>query len=357
MLERLIELLNLDSGTFMSVYFGNTAGEYVAVVIVLVAIVALLKLVEVIILARLSALSKRTKTDLDDVIVQMIGTINPPLYLFVALYVSVRALSVNSFLQQSLDFVLIVWLTYQAIIIAQVAIDYVLKKSTKSIARENKSAIKFLSNIFRFILWVIGLLVILQNIGIDVTALVAGFGIGGIAIALAIQNILGDLFSSFSIVFDKPFIVGDFIKASGVSGTVEKIGIKTTRLRSSDGEEIVLSNSELTNAKIQNFGRLEERRMKLEFGILYETPNEKMEQIPPLVEKIISDISGARFNRAHFTKFNDSSLDYEVTYYVESSEYGKALDIQQKINLRLKIEFEKRDVGMAYPTRTVYMSK
>lgn len=222
---------------------------------------------------------------------------------------------------------------------------------------KTKNALRFLGNIGKTLLWAIGILIILQNLGVNISALVAGLGIGGIAIALALQNILGDLFSSFSIVFDKPFVVGDVIKIGTTTGEVEKIGIKTTRIRSPQGEEIIMSNTELTSAQIKNLGRLKERRVTLKFGVLYETPQDKFEKIPDMIKGIINSVGECRFHRAHFVNFGDSALEFQVTYHIESDNYGMYLDRQQEINFVIKNLFEKEGIGMAYPTQTVYIQK
>jgi len=356
-MKSLIDSLQLNSEALSGEFLGNALGEYVLAAIALVGIVLVLKLFQVIVIARLKSLAKKTKTEIDDMLVEMIKTIRPPLYLFVSLYISLRLLAVNEFVQRAFDVVLIIWLVYQAVIMAQLVVDYILNRSTKNVAKENKNAIKFLGNIFKFILWVVGALIVVQNLGFNVSALVAGVGIGGIAIALALQSILGDLFSSFSIVFDKPFVVGDSIKVGGKGGTVEKIGIKTTRIRSPEGEEVIMSNTELTNAQIQNFGRLKERRVTLKFGVLYETPKEKLEKIPSIVKGIIDGVDSTRFHRAHFVNFGDSALEFQVTYHILSDDYNLYLDKQQETNFALKREFEERGIGMAYPTQTVYLNK
>jgi len=356
-MQTILDTLQLNSGVFATIYIGNTLGEYIVAVGVLVGVVAILKLVQVIIIARLRALSQRTKTDIDDTLVAMLDTIKPPLYIFLGIYTGLRILTIHSVVQKGLDILLLVWVVYQLILMAQVAVDFVLKKSTEKIGRENKNALRFLGNIGKTLLWAVGILIILQNLGVNISALVAGLGIGGIAIALALQSILGDLFSSFSIVFDKPFVVGDVIKIGTTSGEVEKIGIKTTRIRSPHGEEIIISNAELTNAQIKNLGRLKERRVTLKFGVLYDTPKEKFEKIPDMIKGIINSVGNCRFHRAHFVNFGDSALEFQVTYHIESDNYGIYLDRQQEVNFSVKNLFEKEGIGMAYPTQTIYLSK
>ncbi|MCK5590629.1 MAG: mechanosensitive ion channel family protein, partial [Candidatus Pacebacteria bacterium] len=173
----------------------------------------------------------------------------------------------------------------------------------------------------------------------------------------AFQNILEDLFSSFAILFDKPFKVGDFIVVGEHKGVVQKMGIKTTRLKSTGGEEIVISNKELTSARLQNFKKMKERRIGFNFGVTYETPTGKLKAIPGTVKDIIDSIEKARFDRSHFTQFDDSALTFETVYYVTTSDYVVYRDIQQEINLRIKELFEKDGIDMAYPTQTIYLNK
>jgi len=214
-----------------------------------------------------------------------------------------------------------------------------------------------LNIIIKIILWIIGLLLILSNLGINITSLVAGLGIGGIAIALALQNILSDLFSSFAIYFDKPFKVGDFIIIGKDMGTVEQIGIKTTRLRALQGEQIVISNQELTSARIQNFKKLSERRVAFELGVVYGTPDDKMKKIPELIEKIIKETKDTRFDRSHFKSFGDFALIFETVYYITSGEYLDYMNAQQEIGLKIKEKFSTEEIEFAYPTQTLFLNK
>jgi small-conductance mechanosensitive channel len=206
----------------------------------------------------------------------------------------------------------------------------------------------------RIFLWTVACLILLDNFGVNISALVASLGIGGIAVALAAQNILGDLFSSVSIALDKPFTLGDFIIVGDYKGTVEHVGMKTTRMRSLDGEQIIISNSELLKNQIRNYKRMQERRILFEFGIAYETATEIVEQLPQVIREIIvASPETARFDRAHFKGFGDSALLFEVVYYVLSPDYGQYMDIQQAINLALLRQLGERGVEFAYPTRTL----
>ena len=187
--------------------------------------------------------------------------------------------------------------------------------------------------------------------------MIAGLGIGGIAIAFALQGILGDLFSSFAIFFDKPFEIGDFIKIGDKSGTVRKIGIKTTRLKSTDGDEIVISNQELTGAVLHNYKKTEERRNVLSLGVTYNTPTDKLKMIPVILKKVIDDAENIRFDRAHFKSFGDFALGFEAVYYVKSGNYTQHMDAQQIVNFAIKEGFDKEGIEIAFPTQTVYVEK
>lgn len=207
----------------------------------------------------------------------------------------------------------------------------------------------------KVVLFLVFLLLGLENFGINVTALIAGLGVGGIAIGLASQKILGDLFASISIVLDKPFRVGDFIRFDDVSGTVMHIGMKSTRIRSLSGEEIVLSNSDLLNGRINNFRKMQERRVRFDIGVLYQTSPDQLKRIPDIIQKIIEATPHTRFDRAHFYQFGGSSLDFQIVYYVLSNDFSTYMNAQQQINLNLFKRFEEEKIGFAYPTQSIFV--
>lgn len=203
------------------------------------------------------------------------------------------------------------------------------------------------------LVWAVVLLSILANLGVNITAFVASLGVGGIAIALAVQNILGDLFASVSIAVDKPFEVGDFVVIGSIAGTVERIGLKTTRIRSLQGEQIVMSNTELLKQTINNYKRLQTRRIVFGFGVTYDTTPEQAEQVSAIVKSVVSASERVKFDRAHFKGFGESSLDYEVVYIVQDAAFNTYMDEQQRINLGLMRELAAIGVQFAFPTRTV----
>lgn len=206
------------------------------------------------------------------------------------------------------------------------------------------------------ILWAIGLIFLFDNLGFNVTAVITGLGVGGIAIALAAQTILGDIFNYFVIFFDRPFELGDFIIVDDKLGTVEYIGLKTTRIKSLQGEQIVFSNSNLTNSRIHNYKKMLERRTSFKIGVVYSTTKENLRAIPVLIKDIIEAQSDVRFDRAHFSSFGDYSLTFEVVYYILSPDYNRYAQIQQEINLLIFDEFEQRKIEFAFPTYSVFMN-
>ncbi|MBC2600727.1 mechanosensitive ion channel family protein [Puniceicoccus vermicola] len=227
----------------------------------------------------------------------------------------------------------------------------------RSATGESGAGILWFSYLARVVVWSIAFLLIVSNLGYDVTALIAGLGIGGIAIGLAVQSILGDLFASLSIVLDKPFEVGDFIIVGDLLGVVEKIGIKTTRVRSLSGEQLVFSNNDLTSSRIRNFKRMYERRVVFGFGVIYQTTPDQLESIPGMVKSFIEEQEQTRFDRAHFKGFGESSYDFEVVYYVLDPDYNLYMNIQQAVNLAMVRAFAEHEIEFAYPTRTLYLSK
>lgn len=346
-------------------YFGTVnLTPFIAALGVFVVLTALFALVRHVVIVRLMSLSRHTKTDIDDAVINAVQNIRHWVYTVVAAYVAIQFFSVPGLLDliaRGIFYVVIVW---QAI---EIALSFV-RYGTKRIVEKDEdqdgvvdagaaTASDMITLIARIVLWALGLLFVLSNLGIEVTSLIAGLGIGGVAVAFALQGILSDLFASFSIYFDKPFRIGDFIIIGDDMGTVEKIGIKSTRIRTLQGEELVVSNAELTTARVQNFKKMAERRIVFSFGIAYETPREKVERVPEMVRSIIEDIDDVRLDRAHFATYGDFALNYEVVYYVQSDDYTVYMDRQQEINLGLMKVFEKEGITFAYPTQTLYVKK
>jgi small-conductance mechanosensitive channel len=219
----------------------------------------------------------------------------------------------------------------------------------------SRAAIRHILLILKIAVAGILIVIALDNLGFNISAMIAGLGVTGIVIGLAVQNIVGDLFSSFCIIFDKPFEVGDFIIVGDFMGVVDNVGIKTTRLTSLGGEQLVFSNSDLTGSRIRNYKRMAKRRVVFSLSVEYGTEEEKLKTIPSTVKTIISAIDDTAFDRAHLQRFGDSSLLFEVVYYVLSSDYNKYMDIQQEINLRILSGFKRESINFAFPTQTLHL--
>ncbi|MBN2306860.1 mechanosensitive ion channel [Candidatus Peregrinibacteria bacterium] len=338
-------------------YFGNTVESYLIALAILLGIMIFLKLLKGRIFARLEKWAHKTKTDLDDEFIRAIETIPGILYFFVALYVALQILILHPVIHKTVEIILVILVIYWATKLAAELIEFGLAKVAKKQngKREKNTTYYALNLISKLILWSTGLLLILSNLGVNISALVASLGIGGIAVALAIQNILSDIFSSFSLYLDKPFEIGDFIIVGENMGTVKKIGLKTTRIEALQGEEIVISNNELTSTRVRNFKKMKKRRIVFLIGVTYSTPHKLLSKIPKIIKETIKSIKKTTFDRSHFANFGASSLNFETVYYLESSDYNEYMDTQQKINLALVKSFEKEGIEIAFPTQTVYL--
>jgi MscS family membrane protein len=282
-----------------------------------------------------------------------------PLFLLVlALYAGAFFVTLPAAVERAIDSALVIALFLQGALWASHILVgwigwYAGRKAGRNRAIAN--ALDLIQLFARVVVWSIAFLLILNNLGFDVTALVAGLGIGGIAIALAAQNILGDLFASLAIVLDQPFVVGDAVTIGDQSGTVERIGIKTTRIRSLSGEELVCSNADLLASRIHNHKRMAERRVLFTIGVTYQTPADKVEKLPGMLRAIIEAQEQVRFDRAHFMSFGDFALIYEIVYWMLTPDYAVYMDTQQRINLALYRRLQDEGIEFAYPTRTVQL--
>ena len=321
----------------------------------------LFKVVLVVVLARLKSLSSKTSTDIDDVVINALSGVRAWVYTLLSLYIALQFFTLPNMIDMAFTAVVLFAVVWQAIEIAAIFVDYGAQRFLEKDAGENgevdpgaATASHMVTLIARIALWIFGGIFVLSNLGIEVTSLIAGLGIGGIAVAFALQGILSDLFASFSLYFDKPFRIGDFITIGADSGTVERIGIKSTRIRTLQGEELVVSNAELTTARVQNFKKMEERRGSFQFGITYETSHDQVKSVDGIVERIFEAVEGARLDRVHFTAFGDSALIFDVVFYVESAAYADFLDIQQRVYFELMDKFAELGIDFAYPTQMVY---
>jgi small-conductance mechanosensitive channel len=338
-------------------FINNTLGDYVTTLLVLLGLVIIFWIFQRLIVKRLEKIAEHTKTEIDNAVIGMIETLRPSFYTFLAFYLSVKLLAIGEALQRTLNVIFVVLIIYQVIRAIHVGLDYGFKRRIEGGDPGAVGMVDFMNKMIKGVLWMVGLLLVLSNLGINISSLIAGLGIGGIAIALALQNILGDLFSSFAIYLDKPFEIGDYIVVGTEKGHVEKVGVKTTRIRALGGEQIIISNKELTSARIQNFKRMKERRKTFTFGVIYETPQKALERIPAIIEKIINASELARFDRVYFSEFGDSALVFEVAYYTQSRKFQDFAATHQEILLAINKEFTAEKISIAYPTRTLYVNK
>ncbi len=349
-------LNNLQEMTWL----GSSLEAWFMLGVAWVAITVALVFAHRILLRRFHRLATRTATIIDDIFATLLE--RTKLYFLVALslYIAVGAVPLSEQVTSYISRIAFVFLLVQVVFWGNAAIsDWVRLYKERKLEEDagavtSMQAIGFLA---RLLLYTALLLVALDNFGIDVTALIAGLGIGGIAVALAMQNILGDLFGSLTIVLDKPFEVGDFLIVGDTLGTVEKVGLKTTRLRSLSGEQIVIANGDLLGSRIRNYKRMQERRILFSLGVAYDTPADKLERIPDMVQEIVEMQEYTRFDRAHFARFGDSTLDFEIVYYMRTPDYRTFMDIQQTINLALFRRFEEEGIQFAFPTRTVHVKQ
>ncbi|MCG2710978.1 MAG: mechanosensitive ion channel family protein [Candidatus Omnitrophica bacterium] len=342
-----------------NVYFGNKLLDYLICLGVFFGSVIALVVFKQIVLSRLKNWSQKTKTKLDDFIVGTFGKNIMPLLYFGALYISIQKLVLFDAINKFVDIAGVIILTVMAIRLLVALTNYILYsfwiKPGQNEARER--SFKGMLSVIKIIIWGVGIVFLLDNLGFKVSTVIAGLGIGGIAVALAAQTVLGDLFSFFSILFDRPFEVGDFIIIGDYLGAVEHIGIKTTRIRSLGGEQLIFSNTDLTNSRVRNYKRMAERRVVFKLGVTYQTPQAQMAEIPAYIKEIITKTKNTRFDRAHFSSYGDFSLVIEIVYYVLSPDYNKYMDIQQEINLEIMKKFEAEKIEFAYPTQTLYVNK
>lgn len=353
----------------VDVFIGqNTFQDYLLFLGVFVVVFLLLLGIDKILISLIGKISKRTKNSWDQYIVVFLQNIGLLFFGYIALFVAAHLLTLNSLIKNFLMFVLVLVVGYYTgkgiTSIVNRLVERKIREKKALERLDNTSMIRVLGIFAKIGVWVLIILMVLTNLGIEITPLIAGLGIGGIAIALALQNVFGDLFSAFVIYFDKPFKEGDFIIFGGDMGVVKEIGIKTTRIATLQGQELVVPNSELTNTRINNYKKMEKRRVVFSFGVTYDTSATKLEKIKQIVAKSVEKSNktfalerSIDLDRVHFFKFGDSSLDFEVVYYVPTGDYNRYMDVQEFLNLELVKAFEKAKIEFAFPTRTVYMKK
>jgi small-conductance mechanosensitive channel len=308
-----------------------------------------------------SKLTQKTSSNLDDKILHNVRT---PIFLVAILIGSYYSLDTLSILAPHRDLIYKIFIVAQILAVAFMLVRiasiliawYGERRAKQDMAVSNHLLFVF-NKIIQFIILVGAVLAILWAFNQNLSSVVVGLGVGGIAIALAVQSTLSDVLSAFSIYFDRPFEIGDFVVIGDNAGTVTKIGIKSTRIQLLQGEELVIPNQVLTSSNLRNFKKLTKRRIVFSIGVPFDTPFEKLKKIPDLIADVIKNIQLAQFDRAHFQSYGDFSLRFEVVYYVTVSDYAKYMDVQQEINLGIKKAFEKEGIQIAIPTQSIFLNK
>ena len=340
--------------------YGNAMRDWSISFAVLIVALAILFIARRLLRGRLRKLSRDSEGAFFDVAAHVVGQSKGWFLMLIALNVSLRSIEAGDRFDMFFARLLIIGMLVQMGIWAVAGLGRFMHLRREKQLEEDAGAVAAMDIVgflVRVAVWTVIFLLALDNLGINITALVAGLGVGGIAVALAAQNIISDLFASLSIVLDKPFVLGDFLVIDELAGNVEKVGIKTTRVRSLSGEQLVFSNNDLLASRIRNYGRMSERRILFTLGVIYQTSREKLEQVPKIVEDIIVKQHSARFDRAHFKEFGAYSLNFEIVYYVESSDYKLYMDIQQAVNYEIFRRFAEAGIEFAYPTQTLFVEK
>lgn len=344
-------------------FWDNTIQRYIIVSAIFIGASIIFLIFRKVVLGRVRKWAESTDTNLDDLLISGLEKSIIPVLIILVFYIAVKTLSLHPKVERAVDVISVMLVTFFIIRMVTSALRFGVDSSIKRRATEEEEAqrkikqMRGITAIASFFIWLLGFIFLLDNLGYEITAVIAGLGIGGIAIALAAQAILGDLFSYFVIFFDRPFKIGDFIVIGEFRGNIEHIGIKTTRIRSISGEQLVFGNSDLTKSRIQNFRRMDRRRVVFKLGVTYQTPAEKIEEAVKFVEQIIIDHPDVTYDRGHFAAFGPFSLDLEFVYFVLSNDYRQYMDIQQDVNFRVLREFEKRRIEFAYPTQTLFVNK
>jgi small-conductance mechanosensitive channel len=340
-------------------FYHNRVSEYLVCLAILAGGILAVKIVQSLATRRLKAWAEKSPTTYDDFLVGRIRETGIPLaYLGIA-QASLRVLTLTPRVERIIDMAGIVLMTLIIIAFTVSLVRYGFEEYSRKQGEDasRDRALRGVVGLAKAMVWIIGALFMLDNLGFRISTVIAGLGIGGIAIALAAQAILGDLFGYFVILFDRPFEIGDFVIVGDHMGVIERFGIKTTRIASLGGEQIIVSNKDLTDSRVRNFKRMAKRRVVFRLGVTYQTPAGLLREIPGIVADIFREIEGTTLERVHFFSYGDFSLIYEIVYYVDGNDYTKYMDLQQTANLRIYEEFGKRGIEFAYPTQTLYLTR
>jgi small-conductance mechanosensitive channel len=349
----------MEELTLNTVIFNNSLSNYLRALLIVAAVYVIIRFFDRIVLNRIKVFVKKYSKSFCELLENIVDKRVYPLIYFLTFYFVFNQLKTIEFIDNIIRIFLIIFAVFYSVLVIQDILSYIIKKSwdKKQRSEEQQKLLSIILLLFKIILWSIALLFVLDNLNIQITGLITGLGIGGIAVAFAAQNILNDLFNYFTIYFDKPFDIGDFVIVGDYKGNIEHIGIKTTRIRSLSGEQLIISNTDLVNSRVNNYKRMEKRRINFSFGVTYNTPLDKLKKIPAVIEEIIKDVEKTEFARAHFSEYAEFSLLFQAVYYVLDSDYKIYMDIQQQINFKLRERLDELGVEFAFPTRTIYLNE
>ena len=342
-----------------NIYFGNSLQKWlIALGIIFIGLVVVY-FVKVFAVKGFKKWSKRTDTTFDDFLVSLFEKCLVPYLYFVSIAGAVYTLELSAKASRIFHVVILLVTTFYVVKAINATLQYLIYSFLQrhDEGKVKQRQVSGIIVIFKIIVWVVGIIFLLDNLGYNITTIVAGLGIGGIAIALAAQTFLGDLFCYFVILFDRPFEIGDFITVDDKMGEVEFIGIKTTRLRSLGGEQLICSNRYLTESRVHNFKRLQKRRVSFNLGVTYQTSPEMLEAIPGIVKEIISAKPDILFDRVHFVGFGNFSLNFEIVYFFLTADFNAHMDLQQQIFYEIYREFSNKEIAFAYPTQTLFINR
>ncbi|MGM0576427.1 MAG: mechanosensitive ion channel family protein [Myxococcota bacterium] len=337
---------------------GNPVLDWALALAVFLVGAVVLRLLGGLVIRRLERVASHTSTDVDDAFVYALQRTRWFFWAALSLLLALIPLDLPAPVVGTIRTIVVVVALFQAGFWASGLIRYQTRRYVRSRGETHPGSltgVNMVSLAVRVVAWAILLLVALANMGVNITALIAGLGVGGIAIALAVQSILGDLFASVSILLDKPFVVGEFIIVGEFLGTVEKVGVKTTHIRSLNGELLVFSNADLLQSRIRNYARMAERRSLFHFAIPYGTDHDKVARVPGMVREIVEEIDGTRFDRTHLKEFGDYALVFEAVYFLLDPDYAHYMDVQQRVNLEILRRFQAEGIRMAWPAREIVL--
>ena len=344
---------------FLSIQFlDNTAQDWIIAAVLVVIVMVLLRTVIGVVLKRLSAIASKTETDVDDLISQLLDKTKFLFVALLALYAGAISLTLPPEVDVLLSTILVLGFLIQGAFWANGIVNYMIDSWARQKFEADptiSTALGSVGFLIRFAVWATFAVLALDNLGINVAPLVASLGIGGVAMALALQGVLGDLFASLSIIFDKPFVVGDSIRVGDLAGTVQHVGLKSTRIQALTGEQLVFSNADLLSSRIQNFQHRQERRCVFTLGVTYDTSPKKLERMPSFIREIIESRENTRFERCLFMAFGDSALNFETVYHMLVPDFQTYGEANHAINLEIVRRFAEEGIEFAYPTQKIYV--